>query len=62
MQTVEQIARKVRRMASHLTVAEQNAIISKRVSASNREVARAAEPVRPIMRRRVTATGIVVAL
>ena len=61
MQTIEQIARKVRRMASHLTVAEQDAIIANRVASSNREAARAAEPAQPIMRRRVTATGIVLA-
>lgn len=61
MQTEAQIARKVRRMAAHLTVAEQDAIIAKRVAASHREAARAAEPCQPIMRRRVTATRIVVA-
>jgi hypothetical protein len=51
-------------MASHLTVAEQDAIIANRVASSNREAARAAEPAQPaqpIMRRRVTATGIVLA-
>lgn len=59
MQAEAQIARKVRRMAAHLTAAEQDAIIAKRVAASQREAARAAEPHQPIMPRRVTATRIV---
>lgn len=61
MQTEAQIARKVRRMASHLTVAEQDAIIAQRLAASHRESARAAEPRQPLMPRRVTASRIVVA-
>lgn len=59
MQTEQQIARKVRRAAAHLTVAEQDAIIAKRVAASRREAARAAEPVQPLIRRAVTPTRIV---
>lgn len=59
MQTIEQIARKVRRAAAHLTAAEQDAIIAKRVSASQREAARAAEPKIGLLPRRVTATRII---